>query len=113
MPPGAPGLAIFETWETGPVSPMLGPSNALQLPNRALVYHVPGVERSSRLEQQKPALLVGDRFVLHASRNHNELPLFNPHMPVAKLHPKPALHHQKHLVFVFVMMKHKLTFDLV
>src|SRR5258708_3895155 len=51
--------------------------------------------------------------MLDPARHHNEFPFFNPLMTIAKLHPEPSLGHQEHLIFVFMMMKYKLSFQLV
>src|ERR1022692_2569326 len=51
--------------------------------------------------------------MLHSSRDHNELTLFNPDVVVVELHTEAPFDHQEHFIFVFVMVKDKLTLDFV
>src|SRR5580704_7575075 len=89
-----------------------GFSNPFQFPSSTLVHHIAGVQRARRLAQQEPAFFICHRLVLHPPRHHDELAFFNPYLPVAKFHAKAPFHHQKHLVFMVVMVKHKLTLQL-
>src|SRR5262249_10589209 len=71
---------------------------------RPLVANVAGVQRVRRLEQHHLDLLIGHRPVLNLPRHDDELPLLDPHRPVAILHAEATLHDLETLVFVVVMV---------
>jgi hypothetical protein len=84
-------------------------SDSLQLRHRALVDDVAGVERRGRLEKDDPAFLFGDRAMLHAAWDNDELAFLDPFMALAEsfvteIHAKASLSDQKHFVFVIMMM---------
>src|SRR5262249_58319161 len=86
---------------------------ALKLVVRTLVLDITGIQRSGRLEQEKPALFVGDRLVLDSARDDDEFSFFDPLVVIAKLHAEAALHHHDKLVFIVMMMQDELAFKLV
>src|SRR5882757_7469750 len=85
----------------------------LQLTKRFFVRDVAGVESGGWFEEKNPAFLVSYRLVFNSTPHHHVLPFFDPFVTIAKLHAKTALHHKKHFVFVFVMVKHELALELV
>jgi hypothetical protein len=64
--------------------------------------------RALWFEEQHLALFVGDRPVFHAARYDNQFTWFDAdtllRSVLAIFHPKPAIHHEEELVFIFVMM---------
>ncbi len=88
-------------------------SNSLQLMERSLVLDISGIQRRSWLKQKDPAFLVRHWTMLHTTRHNDKFALFDPFVAIAKIHAETAFHHQKQLIFVFVMVKHKLTFEFV
>ena len=79
----------------------------------AFVYDVAGVQRGRWFEENDPAFLVGYGTVLDSAGDHQKLAFFNPHVTVTQLHTEAAFDHQKHFVFIFVVMEDELTFQLV
>jgi len=80
------------------------PSEPVWRRHSQLAGSVARVQRSGRLEQQDPNLVVRDRPMLHASRDDEELALFERDGMVAKFHPEPAPNHQEQLIFVVMVM---------
>src|SRR5215469_18268514 len=81
---------------------------------RALVHHISRVQGAGRLEEKEPALLLGNGFMLDATRHDDELSFFDPFVrPIAKLHAKAALHDQKHFVLVMVMVEDEFSLNFV
>ena len=78
-----------------------------------LVLDVPGVERGRRLEKQDPAFFVSDRLVLHSARDHDELAFLELKGLVAEFDAKPSFDHEKHLVFVLMVMPDEFAFQLI
>jgi hypothetical protein len=42
--------------------------------------------------------------MLNTSLHNEELALFQPHLVIAKFHPKPTFDHQEHFVFLLMMV---------
>src|ERR1700722_21023723 len=82
--------------------------HALRLSHRTLIHNVTRVQCGGRLKQHNPAFFIRYGTMLHTTRNDNELTFLDPLVAVAKLHAEPSPHDQKHLVFIFMMMKDKL-----
>jgi hypothetical protein len=68
---------------------------------------LPVIQRRFRLEQQDVCFLVCHGHVLHATRNHDEFPLFDLNLPALEAHPQPALHHEEQFVLGVVMVPHE------
>jgi hypothetical protein len=49
-------------------------------------------------------LFFGDRPVLDAPRNHDELSLLDTNLPIPKLHPESSLHDEKQIVLLIVVV---------
>jgi hypothetical protein len=49
--------------------------------------------------------------MLDSTWNHDELALLDPLVPVEEVHPEATFDHQKHFVFVLVVMEGKLAFS--
>src|SRR5579883_1876345 len=79
-------------------------SDPLQLLPRALVADIAGVQRRGGLEEEDVRLLVRDGPVLDAARHDQELPLLQPHLAVAELHPEPPADDQEQLVLRVVVV---------
>jgi hypothetical protein len=66
--------------------------------------NVPRVQRGGGLEEKDVSLFIGDRTMLDAARNDDELALADIDRMLAKLHPELSLDHQEELVLVLVEM---------
>src|SRR4051794_36367946 len=86
---------------------------SFKFPQGPLVYDVAGIQRSSRLEQQDPALFLGHWLVLHPARDDDEFSLFDPFVAVAELHAKAAFDDQEQFVFVLVVMEHEFALQFI
>jgi hypothetical protein len=87
-------------------------SDPFKFKHRALVDNVAGVKSGCRFEQQNAAFFFGDRAMFDSARHDYELALFDPFMPIAKLHSKAAFDDKEHLIFVFVMVKYEFALEL-
>src|SRR4051794_39954922 len=101
---GAVLVSVRQTMRTFTKWNRFSSLDLLQLPQSEFVIHVSGIQGRRRLEQHDPGFLVGDRFVLDSAWHHNKLAFFEPHRLVAKFNAEAAVHHQKHFVFIFVVM---------
>lgn len=90
--------------------------NRLELFPREFVFNVARVERRSRFEEHDFAFLFSERSMLDAARDDDEFALLNPLFPivsiVAIIHAKAALHHEEHLIFIFVMVPGEQSLEL-
>ena len=66
----------------------------------------------ARLEQQDMNLVVGDRSMFDATGHDQQLPFFQPDLPVTEIHPESPLHDQEQLVFIFMVMPDELALKL-
>ncbi|HWG46550.1 MAG TPA: hypothetical protein VN688_27560 [Gemmataceae bacterium] len=81
--------------------------------DRPLVLCVARVQRRGRLEQQDVRfLLVGDGPVFDPTGDDQELALFQPDVPIPKLHAKPASDDQEEFVFVVVVVPQEWPWNL-
>src|SRR5437588_7966260 len=78
----------------------------------ALIADVSGVQGRIGLEQQDVRFFLGDRQMLDAVRNDDELAWLDHEVLVSQLHPQPALHDQKQLVLMLVVMPDEFTLEL-
>jgi len=51
--------------------------------------------------------------MLNSARHHNELAFLQPNRLVAKFNPKTSLYHQKHFVFVLMVMPDEFALQLI
>ena len=80
----------------------------LQLVDRSLAAYVPGVQRALGLEQKDVRLLVRNGQMIHPLRHNKEFAGIDLYVAVAQPNPQAPLHHEKHLVFIFMMMPDEL-----
>src|SRR5262249_28040870 len=85
---------------------------AVELGGGALISHVSGVQGRFGLKQDDLGFLFGERPVLHATRDDDEFAGADADFAVPQLHPHAALHDEKHLVLVVVMMPDELALEL-
>jgi hypothetical protein len=79
-------------------------SDFLQLGGGQFAFDISGVEGRSGLEQENLNLLLGERAVLDAALDDNEFARFKPFAAVGEIHAETPFDHEKHFVFVVVMM---------
>ena len=87
-------------------------SNATRLAHRVPVRNISRVQCRSRLEQQDMNLVGGDRPMFDATGDDQQLPFFQPDLPVTKIHPESSLHDQEQLVLIFMVMPDELALKL-
>src|SRR5437899_3693663 len=87
-------------------------SDALELGDSPFVGDVSRVQRRIRLDQDDVDLFVGNGAVLDAVRDDNEFALAHHTLTVAEFHAERALHDEKKLVFVIVMMPEEFSLEL-
>ena len=82
--------------------------NVFQLFPSEFVFDISRVERGRRFKQQHFAFFFGKRTMFYATRDDDEFARLNPFAAFGStltiVHPKTALHYQKHLIFSFMMM---------
>src|SRR5947208_3042043 len=88
-------------------------SDSLEIPDRSLIHHVPSVERRVWLDEHH-VHFVRQSFgaVLDAVGHDDELARPQVPVPVAQLHPQPALDDKKQLVFPLVVVPDELSPEL-
>src|SRR2546423_14357948 len=90
-------------------------SNLLEFFPRELIFNVAGVQRGRRFEEEHFTFFFGYWAVFDAARNNDELARLDPFLALtivlAIVHPEAALHDEKHLVFIFVMMPGEWTLE--
>ena len=74
-------------------------------------FHTPSVVDRLRLEQHNPGFFIGDRLVFHAAGNDDHLACGERLHPVAIMHVKRPLEHEKELVLIVVAVPHELALD--
>src|SRR5262245_1767763 len=84
---------------------------AVEFGDGAFIADVSRVQRRIGLEQQDFGFLVGDRLMLDAARDDDEFAGSDLNLAALQLHPHAALHHEKHLVLVVVMVPHELALE--
>lgn len=87
--------------------------NFFQFPQCKFVDDIAGVHGRGRLKKQYPALFVSYGLVLDSAGHNDELAFFEWHNFVAELDTEPALHDEKHLVFILVVMPNEFAFQFV
>ena len=90
--------------------------DSFQLLASEFILNVAGVQSRCRFKEQDLAFLFRKGPVFDAAGHDNELAGFDPLGAIisgfTKVHPEAALHHQKHFVFIFVMMPGERPFEL-
>lgn len=74
--------------------------------------NVPCIQRRGWLKEQDVCFLVGDWAVLDLVWDNDKFTFLEPDVPVAKLHAKSAFDHEKHLVFIVMMVPEELSLKL-
>src|SRR5216684_8934250 len=85
---------------------------AVELGDGAFIADVSGVQGRIGLEQQDVRFFFGNREMLDAVRNDDELARLDHEVLVSQLHPEPTLYDQKQLVFALVMVPDELACEL-
>src|SRR5579864_1330840 len=78
----------------------------------AFVDDVAGVQSRGRLEEHDPALLLGHGAMFNSARDDDEFAFLDPLVVVRKVHAEAAPDHEKHFVFVFVMVEDEFAYKL-
>src|SRR5258708_9444585 len=86
--------------------------DALELGDCPFVGDVPRVQRRVWFNQDNVDLFVRNGAVLDAVRDDNEFSFAHHTFTIAEFHAERALHDEKKLVFVIVMMPEKFSFEL-
>jgi hypothetical protein len=73
---------------------------------------VAGIRRPARLDQEDVRLLIGDRAMLDATRDDEEVSLAELGVPVAQPDRQPPLENEKEIVRVWVRVPDELALDL-
>src|SRR5882672_5065463 len=76
----------------------------VELGDGTFIADVSRVQGRIRLEQQDMRFFVGNRQMLDAVRDDDELTRLDHEVAVPQLHPQPTLHDQKELVLTLVMV---------
>src|SRR5258706_12680109 len=84
----------------------------IELGDGAFIADVSRIQRGSRFEQEHVGLFLGDRQMLNAVRDNDELARLDHEVGVSQLHPQTALHDQKQLVLALVMVPDELALEL-
>src|SRR5437588_12397412 len=87
-------------------------SDALKLCDRPFVDKVPGIQSRSWLVQHDLHFFISGRAVLDAVRHDDELAFPDNRLVIPKLHPQRAFDHQKHFVFVFMVVPDEFALEL-
>jgi hypothetical protein len=83
-----------------------------QLMYGTFVFDISRIQRGGRFKQDEPAFFFRNWTVLDSAWNYDELALFDPFVPLAKVHAEAAFDHQKHFVLVVMMVKYELAVQL-
>src|SRR5258705_7636289 len=85
--------------------------DAVELGDGAFIADVSGVQGRIGLEQEDVRFFLGNRQMLDAVRDDDELARLDYEVAVPQLHPQPALHDQKKLVLAIVMVPDELALE--
>jgi hypothetical protein len=80
--------------------------------NGSLRDHVTRVERRGGLEEQDVDFSLGDRPMLDASRNDDELALGHGNDAISEMHVEAPVQNEEELVFVLVLMPNEFALEL-
>ena len=80
--------------------------------HRPLVLEITRIPGSGWLEEQPMDFLGRDRAVLDSPWNHDHFAGFQPLIAISKAHLEPTFEYQEQLIFVVVIVPHKLPLDL-
>src|SRR6266851_8451728 len=86
--------------------------DTLELVDSPFVRDIAGVQRRFWFNKDNVDLFVRNGAVLDAVRDHNEFAFAHHTFTIAEFHAERALHDEKKLVFVIVMMPEKFSFEL-
>src|SRR6266851_6774774 len=86
--------------------------DALELGDRPFVSDIAGVQRRFWFDQDNVDLFVRNGAVLDAARDNNELAFAHQAFTISEFHAERALHDEKKLILVIVMMPEKFSFEL-
>src|SRR5688572_26746070 len=83
-----------------------------RLDNRSLRHHVTRIHRRRGLEEEHVDFVLGDRAMLDASGNDQELAFLEGDVTIAELHREATLHNEEQLVLALMLMPDELALKL-
>src|SRR2546425_7858652 len=93
--------------------PSLMSSDSFQIPDCSLIHYVPGIERRLGLDEYDMHLIRQRLGAVFDTAGHDdELPRPEIAVPIAQLHPEPALDHAEEFVFPFMVVPDELSPEL-